>query len=166
VAGVDGCTGIGGKSEIGDRGEGAAEDEDGVRGAGIGPGMAAWASDGDSEAAAAKSAGDYCVEAAPFECDGSGDSVAVKAVSEDVTHTAEVSLALFAYIGGEDYRDGRDDMGITKGGGDGEEAGEAGTVIADPRGVDAGRVGVFDRFTGCAGGEDRVEMGGDKDAGG
>ena len=55
-----------------------------------------------------------------------------------MTHAAEVALAFFAYVGGEEDGDGRGDVGVAEGGGDSEEGGEAGGVVADAGSVDAG----------------------------
>ena len=166
VADVDGGVGVGGEFERGDLGEGVAEEEDGVGGAGVGPGVAARAGDGDAEAKAAEGAGDDRGVAAAFERDGGGDAVAIGAALEEVTHAAEVAFAFFAYVGGEEDGDGRGDVGVAEGGGDGKKAGEAGGVVADARGVDARAVLFFDGFDGGVGGEDCVEMGGEEDAGG
>ena len=111
--------GSAGKLDVGDGGEDAAEDEDGIGGAGVGPGVAAGAGDGDAEAEAAEGAGDDGVGAAAFEGDGGGDAVAVGAALEEMAHAAEVAFALFAYVGGEEDGDGRGDVGVAEGGGDG-----------------------------------------------
>ena len=128
--------------------------------------MAAGAGDGDAEAEAAEGAGDDGGAAAAFEGDGGGDAVAIGAALEEVTHAAEVAFALFAYVGGEEDGDGWGDVGVAEGGGDGEQSGEAGGVVADAGSVDAGGVFFFDGFDGGAGGEDGVEVGGEENAGG
>ncbi len=83
---------------------------------------------------AAEGAGDDGGVAAAFEGDGGGDAGAVGAALEEVTHAAEVAFALFAYVGGEEDGDGWGDVGVAEGGGDGEESGEAGGVVADAGG--------------------------------
>jgi hypothetical protein len=128
--------------------------------------VAAGAGDGDAEAEAAEGAGDGGVVASAFEDDGGGDAGAVGAAFEEMTHAAEVALAFFAYVGGEEDGDWGLDAGVTEGGGDGEEAGEAGGVVADAGSEDAGAAGVFDWVAGCAGAEDGVEVSGDEEAGG
>ena len=130
-----------------------AEEEDGVGGAGVGPGVAAGAGDGDAEAEAAEGAGDDGGAAAAFEGDGGGDAVAIGAAVEEVTHAAEVAFAFFAYVGGEEDGDGWCDVGVAECGGDGEEGGEAGGVVADAGSVDAGGVVVFDGFEGVPAGK-------------
>ncbi len=76
VAYVDGCLGVGGEFEGGDLGEGVAEQEDGVGGACVCPGVAARAGDGDAEAEAADGAGHDCgAAAAAFECNGCDDAI-------------------------------------------------------------------------------------------
>ena len=164
VADVDGGEGVGGEIDCGDVGEGVAEKEDGVEGAGVGPGVAAGAGDGDAEAEAAEGSGDDGGAAASFEGDGGGDAVAVGAALEEVTHAAEVAFAFFAYVGGEEDGDGWGDFGEAQGGGDGEEAGEAGGVVADAGGVDARALFFFGGFDGRVGGEDGIEMGREEDA--
>jgi hypothetical protein len=80
-----------------------------------------------------------------------------------MTHASEVALAFFAYVGGEENGDRWGDVGVAERGGDSEERGETGTVVADARCVDAW--GVFE-FYGVAvgsGGKDGVEMGGYED---
>ena len=108
-----------------------AEEEDGVGRAGVGPGVAAGAGDGDAEAEAAEGAGDDGGAAAAFERDGGGDARAIGAALEEVTHAAEVAFAFFAYVRGEEDGDGWSDVGVAKSGGDGEQSGEAGGVVAD-----------------------------------
>src|SRR5271170_2283653 len=165
VTDVEGEERVGGEFEVGDFGEGATEEEDGVGGAGVGPGVAAGAGDGDAEAQAAEGSGDGGAGASAFEDKGSGDAGAVGAALEEMTHAAEVAFALFAYVGSEEDRDGWGDVGVAKGGGDGEESGEAGGVVADAGGEDAGGVGGFDGVDEGVGGEDGVEVGGEEDAG-
>ncbi len=82
-----------------------------------------------------------------------------------MTHAAEVAFALFAYVGGEEDRDGRGDFGEAESGSNGEESGESGGVVADAGSEDARGVGLFDGITGGSGGEDGVEMRGEEDAG-
>jgi len=120
VADVYGGLGIGGKFEGGDSGEGVAEEEDGVECAGVGPGVAAGAGDCDAEAQTAEGAGNDGGAAAAFECDGRGDAVTKWAALEEVAHAAEVSFALFAYVGGEEDGDGWAYVCVTERGGDGE----------------------------------------------
>ena len=127
--------------------------------------MAARAGDGDAEAQTAERAGDDGGAASAFECNGGGDAVAIGAALEEMTHAAEVAFALFAYVGGEEDGDGWGDFGVLERGGDGEQRGESGAVVADAGGVDAGGVLFFDWFDGRVGGEDGVEMGGEEDAG-
>ena len=75
------------------------------------------------------------------------------------------SLALFAYVYGEEDGDGWGDFGEANGGGDGEETGESGGVVADAGSEDAGGVWIFDGIADGSGGEDGVEMCGEEDAG-
>ena len=160
VADVDGCLRVGGEFEGGDLREGVAEQEDGVGGPGVCPGVASWAGDGDAEAEAAEGASHDCGAAAAFECDRRDDAIAIGAAFEEMAHAAEVAFALFANVGGEEHRDGRDDVGIAEGRGDGKKARESRGVVADARGVDTGAVFFFDRFDNSASGEDRVQVGG------
>jgi hypothetical protein len=127
--------------------------------------VAAGAGDGDAEAAAAEGSCDYGVGASTFEGERGGDTSAVRAVGEDVAHAAEVTFAFFAYVGGEEDGDWRLDVGVAKGGGEGEQGGEACGVIADAGGEDAWGFGIFDGVTGGSCGEDGVEVGGDEEAG-
>ena len=122
--------------------------------------MASGAGDGDAEAEAAEGASDDCGAAAAFECDRRGDAIAIGAAFEEMAHAAEVAFALFANVGGEEHGDGRGDVGIAEGRGDGKKARESGGVVADARGVDTGAVFFFDRFDNSASGEDRVQVGG------
>jgi hypothetical protein len=80
-----------------------------------------------------------------------------------VAHAAEVAFAFFAYVGGEEDGDGWGDAGVTEGGSDSKQGGEASGVVADAGSVDAGAVGGFDGLEGGAGGEDGVEVGGEED---
>ena len=127
--------------------------------------MAAGAGDGDAEAQAAKGSGDGGRGSSSFEDEGGGDAGAVGAVLEEMTHATEVAFAFFTYVGGEEDGDGRGDVGIAQGGDDGEEGGQAGAVVADAGGVDAGSVVLFEGLNEGAGGEDGVEVGGEEDAG-
>ena len=163
MADVDDGEGIGGEVEAGDFGECSAEEKDWVGCSGVGPGVAAGAGDGDAEAEAAEGSGDDGGGAAAFEGDGGGDAVGVGAALEEVPHAAEVSFSFFAYIGGEEDGDGWGEVGVTERGGDGEEAGEAGDVVADAGGVDAVGVFGFEGFAVGACGEDCVEVGRDED---
>jgi len=166
VTDVDGDEGVGGEPETGDLGEGTAEEEDGVGGAGVGPGVAAGAGHGDAEAEGAECSGDDGGVAAAFEDDGGGDAVAVGAALEEVSHAAEVALAFFAYVGGEEDGDGWGDVGVAEGGGYGQQAGESGDVVADAGSLDSMGVGGFAGLAVGAFGEDGVEMGGEEDDGG
>ena len=148
-----------------DLSEGVAEEEDGIGSAGVGPGVAAGTGDGDAEAETAEGSSDDGRTAAAFKRDGCGDAGAVGAALEEVTHSAKIAFALFAYVGGEDDGDGWSDVGVTKGRGDGEESGEAGSVVADSGGRDARAVFLFDGIGGGAGGEDGVKVCGEEDAG-
>ena len=163
VADVDGGERVGGELDRGDLSEGLAEEEDGVEGTGVCPGVASGAGDGDAEAEAAESPGDDGGAAAAFERDGGGDAGGVGAAFEEVAHAAEVAFAFFAYVGGEEDGDGWGDFGVTQCGGDGEEAGEAGGVVADAGGVDAMGAFFFDGVDGGVGGKDGVEVGGEED---
>ena len=165
VAYVDRGGWVGGEFEVGDGGEGSAEDEDGVGGAGVGPGVASGAGDGDAKAQAAEGPGDDGGGSAAFEGDGGGDAPAVGASLEEVTHAPEVAFAFFAYVGGEEDGDGWGDVRVTEGGGDSKECGETGGVVADAGGVDARGVFEFDGVAIGSGGEDGVEVGRDEDAG-
>ena len=103
--------------------------------------MAAGAGDGDAEAEAAEGSGDDRGGSAAFENDGGCDVLAVGAALKEMSHATEITLAFFAYIGTEEDGDGRHDAGVTKGGGDAKERGEASAVIADAGSLDAGAVG-------------------------
>jgi hypothetical protein len=145
--------------------DGLTEKKDGIEGAGIGPGVAARAGDGDAVAEAAESTGDDGGAAAAFERDGGGDACAVGAALEEMTHAAEIAFSFFAYVGGEEDGDGRCDVGVAKSGGDGEQAGEASGVVADAGGVDACAVFFFDGFDESVGGEDGVKVSGEQKTG-
>jgi hypothetical protein len=80
-----------------------------------------------------------------------------------MVHAAEVAFTFLPYVGGEEDGAGRIDAGVTKGGGDGEERGEAGSVVADSGAVDARGVRALDWLAVSAVREDGVEVGGDKD---
>jgi hypothetical protein len=54
-----------------------------------------------------------------------------------MAHSAEVSFAFLADVGGEEDGDGGSELGVLHGGGDGEECGEAGGVVAGTGGKDA-----------------------------
>ena len=169
AADIEGGAGGGGGGGIGDTltefVEGVAENEDGVWVVVVGPGVAAGADEGDTEPEAAEGSGDDGGVAAAFEDDGGGDAVVVRGLGEDLAHSAEVSLAFFAYVGSEEDGDGWLDVGVAKGGGDGEEAGEAGGVVTDPWSVDAGGVEIFAGGDGGVEGEDGVEVCGEEEAG-
>jgi len=166
VADVDGGGGVGGEFEVGDGREGSAEDEDGVGGAGVGPGVATGAGDGDAEAEAAESSGDDGGGPAAFEGDGGGDAAVVGAALEEVAHASEVAFAFFAYIGGEEDGDRRGNVRVAECGGDSQEGGEAGSVVADAGSIDACGVFEFDGIAVGSSGEDGVEMCRDEDTGG
>ncbi len=71
-----------------------------------------------------------------------------------MTHAAEVALAFFAYVGGEEDGDGCG--GCWRSGGAAAMArmgGEAGAVVADAGGVDAGGVVLFEGLDEGAGGK-------------
>ena len=82
-----------------------------------------------------------------------------------MAHAAEVALAFFADVGGEEDGDGRGESGFglgeAQGGGDGEQGGEAGAVVG---GAGAEEPAVF-VVVGCSRcpGEDGVEVGGEED---
>ena len=122
-------------------GSAAARIEDGVGAAGVGPGVAAGAGDVDAETAAGQGAGDDRVGAPAFERDGGGDAMGVGAGVEEMAHAAEVALAFFAYVGGEEDGHGRGDsrlgLSAVQRGGDGEQSGEAGGVVAGSGAEDA-----------------------------
>ncbi|MCU1225825.1 MAG: hypothetical protein JWQ42_3918 [Edaphobacter sp.] len=128
--------------------------------------MASGAGDGDAEAEAAEGLGDDGGGAAAFEGDGGGDTSAIGAPLEEVAHAAEVALALFAYVRGEEYGKGWGDVGVAERCGDAEEGREAGCVVADAGGIDASAVGHLCGLAVCTGGKDGVEVGGEEDAGG
>jgi len=141
--------------------QGTGEDEDRIGRAGVNPGMAAGAGDGNAEAAAGKSAGYDGRGASAFESDGGGDVRSVRAAGEKMAHAAEVAFALFPDVGGEEDRNGGGEFGVPHGGGEAEQAGEAGGVVAgsgseDP-GVDLGGL------SGSSRGKDGVEVGGEED---
>ena len=166
AAGVEGgaCVFAGARCEpgkVGQGGNGAAEQDDGIGGAGVGPGVASGAGEGDAEALAAQGAGDDGRGSGAFEGEQGADAAAVGAVLEQVTHAAEVALAFFADVGGEEESERRLDAGETKGGDSSEECGESGSVVAASRAEDAGSFlfgGGVD-----AGGKDGVEVGGEDD---
>ena len=148
-----------------DREEAGGEGEDGVGTPGVCPGVAAGAGDGDAEASAAEGAVDYGGVAAAFEGDGGADAFGVGRGFgvEEVAHAAEVSFAFFANVGGEEDGAGWGDLGVGEGGGEGEESGEAGGVVAGSGGEDF--LIVFLRGAVGDGGKDCVEVGGDEDDG-
>jgi hypothetical protein len=82
-----------------------------------------------------------------------------------MTHAAQITLALFAYVGGEKNRDGGLDVGVAKRGGEGQESGEAGAVVADSGSVDAGAIGIFAGFARGSSSEDCIEMGREEQVG-
>lgn len=161
---VEGGSGGGGELEVGEVSEGAAEDEDGVWGTGVGPGVTAGTCDGNAEAPAAETSGDDSVAATAFEGYSGGNAVPVGLVGEEVAHAAEVAFAFFSYVCGEEDGNGQGDVGVADGRCYCEQAGESGTVVADSGREDAGAVWIFGWVTGGSGGEDGVQMGRDKEA--
>jgi hypothetical protein len=100
--------------ELTDVCQSAAEKKDGIRGAGVGPGVAAGAVDRDAEAKASEGASHDGGGSATFEGNGSGDAATIGASLEEIAHAAEVAFALFAYVGGEEDSGGRVDAGIAE----------------------------------------------------
>ncbi len=123
--------------ERSESGEGLTDKEDGVGEGGVGPGVTAGAADCDAEAAAAKGGGNGCGGAGAFEGGDGGDAFAVEAVTEKMTHAAEVPLAFFAYVGAEEDWERAGDGGVAQGGGDGEQGCEACGVVAGTGSEDA-----------------------------
>ena len=80
-----------------------------------------------------------------------------------MAHAAEVAFALLADVRGEEDRDWRDDFGLAQSGGNAEQSGEPGGVVAGSGGEDAGAG--LGRIGGRAGGENGVEVGREEDDG-
>ncbi len=156
---------VGGQVEPGEVGEAVAEDDDGIGSTGVGPGVSSGTGDGDAKAPAAEGAGDDGAAAAAFEDDGCGDAIAVGGAGEQMAHAAQVADALFADVCGEEDGDGWLDLGVTERGGEGEQTGEAGGVVADAGSLDTGAVGRLARLAGDTCREDGVEVGGEQETG-
>ena len=139
---------------------------DGVADAVIDPTVAAGALEGDFVAAAGEGFGGYVFGGGAVEYEERADAGGERGGGAEVAYAAEVAIAFFADVGDEDGGGGEAAEGGRRfhGADEGEEAGEAGAVIADA-GADEGAVGLGADVVGRAGGEDGIEVGGDGDVG-
>ena len=158
---------VGGQGEVRELSECGGERDDRAGTAGVGPGVAAGAGDLDTETARAEGAVDDRGGTAAFERDGGADSIRVgRGRREEMPHAAEVALAFFADVGGEEDGHGRCvsgfGLGEVKRGGDGEQRGEAGAVVSGARAEELAVLVLAWRAVGARG-EDGVEVRGEED---
>ena len=78
-----------------------------------------------------------------------------------MTDAAQVALALLADVGEEEQGEGQFDAGVDQGVSEGQQASQAGAVVAGAGGLDAVAVDDGDDFG--SGGKDGVEVGGEDD---
>ncbi len=171
-AAVDGAEVEGGARFVGERscsngGKGCSECRDGVGRAGVGEAVAAGSGDGDLKTSAAKGLGNGGVSSCAVEDDVSGDAAGVGAGIVEMAHAAEIAFAFFAHVSEDDERDGQLDLRVDERVGEGEQTGEAGSVVAGAGRVEAEN-GIFSGNggnEGRGGGEDGIEMRGEDDDG-
>lgn len=163
---VEGKFGGGGREVFGEDGDHSREGVDGVADAVVDPAVAAGALKGDFVAAAGECFGGDVFGGGAVEDEERPDAGGERRGGAEVEHAAEVAVAFFADVGDEDGGGGEAAEGGRRfhGADEGEEAGEAGAVVADA-GADEGAVGFGADVVGGAGGENGIEVSGDGDVG-
>ena len=87
-------------------------------------------SDSCEKAPAAERLGHGDLVACPVQHDVGSDAVAPRRALIQIAHAAQVAFALFAYVADEEHRAGQRDRCVDQSCGNGEQAGDAGSVVA------------------------------------